>query len=153
MKKILFYLFYLSLFYLVFSEDLTYIQKNVLLSYAQEYHPINNGYHSVYSYKGNYTDSGEEEYFVFICTTIKFNTAPSRDSIRLSGVVIFSSDNQVKYFYQLPYSTSIITKGLYEVTSLGPRMSQGWIVDLNRNGKSELLLTESAGSYVVWNMW
>lgn len=90
---------------------------------------------------GNFTNSGKIE--VLVCFNKELFRSEDFFTIRKIGLFIFNEDQDViSCYYTDNYCVSLLNKErCYECIPLGKRYSEGWVCDLNGNGKQELIFS------------
>lgn len=147
---ILLFLLSLLVFPAFSQSSLTESQKFSLINYLSDNYPTDK-LSILDSYEGNFLGSGKQEFLIFLGEKYKQNDK-RQPNILKTIVVKFSEDETLLSIYDIPYRTIVFTD-IHNSGSLGRGFSQGWIRDYNDNGLDELLLTEAAGSYMVWSIF
>ena len=88
---------------------------------------------------GNFTGSGDTEVLVFFDE--KSGNPEIAATVRLTKVFRLDGRNRIRSAYTVDYSDVIVFKyQTYGCPALGQRRFQGWLCDLNGNGRQELIL-------------
>lgn len=88
---------------------------------------------------GNFTGSGDTEVLVFFDE--KSGNPEIAATVRLTKVFRLDGRNRIRSAYTVDYSDVIVFKyQTYDCPALGQRRFQGWVCDLNGNGRQELIL-------------
>ena len=88
---------------------------------------------------GNFTGSRDTEVLVFFDE--KSGNPEIAATVRLTKVFRLDGRNRIRSAYTVDYSDVIVFKyQTYDCPALGQRRFQGWLCDLNGNGRQELIL-------------
>ena len=137
-RKNLFLMFFLLCLY-VYSENFLDMQLSEMERYMQNELCSDKEYKILYYVFGNFTDSGNTEVLVFLDEKIKNQEIAA--TVSLTKVFCFDDKNNIRSTYTVDYSNVIVFKyRIYDCPALGQRCFQGWICDLNGNGRQELIL-------------
>lgn len=91
--------------------------------------------------KGNFTDSGYDEYFVVFCKEVP---GPEYgQTVKRVRCFVVDEDKIIKDYYITVPSASFFPPhiergGLFGLKNFGFEFSQGWVSDFNQNGKNEI---------------
>ncbi|AIN93785.1 clustered-type lipoprotein [Treponema putidum] len=91
--------------------------------------------------KGNFTDSGYDEYFVVFCEEVP---GPEYgQTVKRVRCFVVDEDKIIKdYYINVPsasfFPPHIERGGLFGPKNFGFEFSQGWVLDFNQNGKNEI---------------
>ncbi len=93
--------------------------------------------------KGNFTDSGKEEYIVFFTAPLTEKELATENFkkeyryVKYIGCLILEND-KVSKMYEISDISGPFTPSVNKITNFGKAFSLGWVADFNQNGKNEI---------------